>query len=90
MTGAELVNQVLQDVPEAPLLTIREMLARMGRELCTEADAWVQDGEPVVVAADTDYPQVVASRGEPLRIVSLTLHGRERVQGDGFRQSARR
>jgi len=88
MTLNELVNQVVQDVPEAPLLTIRETLARMARELCTEADAWVQRGEPVVVAANTDYPQVVASQGEPLRIVSLTLHGRERMQGDGFRQPA--
>lgn len=88
MTITELVNQVVQDVPEAPLLTIREMLSRMARELCTEADAWVQEGEPVVVAANTIYPQVVASRGEPLRIVSLALEGRERVQGDGFRQPA--
>lgn len=88
MTLNELVNQVVPDVPEAPLLIIRETLARMARELCTEADAWVQRGEPVVVAANTDYPQVVASQGEPLRIVSLTLHGRERVQGDGFQQPA--
>ncbi|WP_280568259.1 hypothetical protein [Chromohalobacter sp. 296-RDG] len=88
MTLSDLTNQVVQDIPEAPLLSIREMLARMARELCTEADAWVQSGEPVVVAANTDYPQVVASQGEPLRIVSLTLDGRERVQGDGFLQPA--
>lgn len=88
MTVSDLANQVLQDVPEAPLLTIRETLARMARELCTEADVWVQRDEPVVVAANTDYPQVAASQGEPLRIVSLTLSGRERVQGNGFRQPA--
>lgn len=84
----DLVTKVVQDVPEAPLLTIRETLARMARELCTEADAWVQSGEPVVVAANTDYPQVVASQGEPLRIITLILNGRERVQGDGFWQPA--
>lgn len=88
MTLKELVNQVVQDIPEAPLLTIRDTLARMARELCTDADAWVQRGEIVVAAANTDYPQVVASQGEPLRIISLTLDGQERVQGEGFTQPA--
>jgi hypothetical protein len=82
----QLIQQVVQDVPEAPLLTIREMLNRMARELCTEADAWVQRNQPVVVAANTSYPQIMASQGEPLRIISLVIDGRECVQGEGFRQ----
>jgi len=82
----QLIQQVVQDVPEAPLLTIREMLNRMARELCTEADAWVQRNQPVVVAANTSYPQIMASQGEPLRIISLVINGRECIQGDGFHQ----
>jgi len=81
-----LIQQVAQDVPEAPLLTIRETLHRMARELCTEADAWVQRGQPVVVAANTSYPQITASQGEPLRIISLNIGGQDRIQGEGFRQ----
>jgi len=81
-----LVQQVAQDVPEAPLLTIREMLSRVARELCTEADVWVQRDQPVVVAANTPYPQIMASQGEALRIISLTINGREYAQGEGFRQ----
>lgn len=88
MTQDDIVNQVVQDVPEAPLMTIREAVIRMARELCTEADAWVQDGEPVVVAANTDYPEVEASRGEPLRIISLTINGRECGNGEGYRQTS--
>ncbi|MES3674437.1 hypothetical protein QC589_00620 [Halomonas elongata] len=86
MTLDDLVHQVVQDVPEAPLMTIRDAITRMARELCTEADVWVQEGEPVVVAANTANPQIVASSGEPLRIVSLKIDGRECVQGQGFDQ----
>ncbi len=67
-------------------MTIRDAITRMARELCTEADVWVQEGEPVVVAANTANPQIVASSGEPLRIVSLKIDGRECVQGQGFDQ----
>jgi len=56
-------------------MTIRESLSRMAREMCTEADIWVEQG-PVVVAANTDYPQVAGMDGEPLRIRWLLLGGR--------------
>ncbi|MBW5800678.1 hypothetical protein [Halomonas elongata] len=86
MTLDDLVHQVAQDVPEAPLMTVRDTITRMARELCTEADVWVQEGEPVVVAANTDNPEIVASSGEPLRLISLQIDGRERVQGHSFYQ----
>ncbi|MDT8895639.1 hypothetical protein RSO41_13355 [Halomonas sp. I1] len=86
MTLEELVQQVLMDVPDAPMMTVRDAVRRMARELCTEADVWVQEGEPVVVAANTANPQVTASSGQPFRIVSLTLNGRECIQGQGFDQ----
>lgn len=86
MTLDDLVDDVALEVPDAPLATIRDMLRWAARELCTEADVWVVTDEPVVVAADTDYPQVMASQGEPLRIVSLMLGGCEVVQGSAFDQ----
>lgn len=86
MTQDDIVNQVVQDVPEAPLMTIREAVTRMARELCTDADVWVQSDEPVVFGANTDSPAVQAAQGEPIRIVSLSIGGRDRLQGDGFFQ----
>jgi hypothetical protein len=71
MTLDELVNQVILDVPEAPIMTIREQIKRMARELCQEADAWVVEGI-VVVAAKSGYPQVLTpENGEVLRISAL-------------------
>lgn len=84
MTLQEMVDIVVQEVPEAPLMTIRDRLRWAARELCTRADVWVQTGEPVVVAADTDQPVVVASRGEPLRIISLRIDGRDVTQSDNW------
>ena len=71
MTFDDLVNQVAIDVPDAPLMTVREQLKRMARELCQEADAWTVDGI-VVVAAKSGYPQILTPEdGETLRISRL-------------------
>lgn len=86
MTLDDLVADVALEVPDAPRASIRDMIAWAARELCTEADAWVTDEEPIIYGADTDFPMIVAPRGEPLRIVSLTLGGREVVQGSEFEQ----
>jgi len=71
MTIDDLVNQVAIDVPDAPLMTVREQIKRMARELCQEADAWVIEGI-VVVAAKSGYAQVLTpENGEVLRISAL-------------------
>lgn len=84
----ELVQEVQQEVPDAPLLTIRSMLAWAARDLCTEADVWVQRNQPAVVAANTDYPEVSASEGEPLRVLALTINGKRVHQGTAFEQTS--
>ena len=67
----DLVTQVAIDVPDAPLMTVREQLKRMARELCQEADAWSVEGI-VVVAARSGYPQMLTpENGEVLRINNL-------------------
>ncbi|GEK46553.1 hypothetical protein HPA02_08360 [Bisbaumannia pacifica] len=86
MTLDELMADVALEVPDAPRASIRDMIRWAARELCTEADAWVTEEGPVIYGADSDYPAIVAPAGEPLRIVSLTLGGREVGQGDQFEQ----
>ncbi|SDI27929.1 hypothetical protein SAMN04487867_10466 [Vreelandella titanicae] len=88
MSSDDLVQDVITIVPEAPFMTIREALQWSARKFCTEADAWVTDEQPIIYGADSDYPMIVAPQGEPLRIVSLTLNGREVTQGEGFEQSS--
>ncbi|WP_163557583.1 hypothetical protein [Halomonas sp. NO4] len=68
----ELVDNVVMEVPDAPLMTIRDMLRWAGRRLCTEADVWVERDGPIVAGADTDYPEVIVPAGaEALRIREL-------------------
>ncbi|MCE3025730.1 hypothetical protein [Salinicola sp. DM10] len=86
MNLVEMTQMVSVDVPTAPLMTVRDALAWAARAFCTDADAWVVEGQPVVVAANTDYPEVLSDEGEPLRILSLALEGGERRQGEGFSQ----
>ena len=81
----DLTRQVLQEVPEAPLMTIKDQIRRMAREFCTEADAWVETGY-VVAGATGQYPQIVSGQGQPLRVIEL-FDGEERISGGSFRQS---
>ncbi|MGK0546341.1 hypothetical protein ACSEE7_12640 [Halomonas cupida] len=85
MRTDDLIDEILMDIP-APRATIREAISRSARRLCTEADVWVQRREPVVVAANTDYPQIAAADGEPLRIRYLTIDGRKTRAGEGWDQ----
>lgn len=81
MTLDDLVNDVIHEVPEAPLMTVRQMVRWAAYTLCSQADAWVVREGPIVVAADTDYPQLVVPSGaEPLRLRAL-----ETADGDALR-----
>jgi len=84
MTLDDLINQVAVDVPDAPLMTVSDQIKRSARDLCTEADAWVQTGY-AVVGATTDYPQVIANEGEPLRVIEL-FDGDGEVPATKYRQ----
>ena len=80
----ELTDLVRLDIPDAPAATVKDQIRRMAREFCTEADAWVQEGE-VVSGARSDQPQVTASTGQPLRVIDL-FDGEKRIPSGGFYQ----
>jgi len=84
MTLDELINQVVVDVPDAPLMTISDQIKRAGRDFCTQADAWIQVGY-AVAGATTDYPRVIANQGEPLRVIEL-FDGEKEVPASKYRQ----
>ena len=86
MTLDDMLNQVILDVPEAPIMTVREQIKRMARELCQEADAWVIEGI-VVVAAKSGYAQVLTpENGEVLRISALKDTDRDLKANFDFEQ----
>jgi len=86
MTLNEIVSQVTVDVPEAPLMTVREQIKRMARELCQDSEAWAVEGL-VVVAAKSGYPQLLAPEGgEVLRILELYDGDRLMRPGQDFEQ----
>lgn len=83
----DLLQAVVQDVPEAPLMTVRDMVAWAEARLCREGNAWVVNDEPVVVAADTPYAEMEAPFGAlPVRILQITLDGRALVPGVDYQQ----
>lgn len=82
----DLVREVALEVPDAPKASIHDMLSWSARELCTEADAWVSEEQPVIYGANSDYPAIVAPAGESLRIVYLRIGDREVMQGAWFEQ----
>lgn len=87
MTLDDLANNVLLDVPDCPLMTIRQEVARSARDFCTKADAWVERGKLcVVMVSALDGKVTPPLYGEPIRLVGLTVGGRRTVQGEGWLQ----
>nr|WP_299241385.1 hypothetical protein [uncultured Halomonas sp.] len=87
MKVAELVEDVIADLPGAPLVTVRRALLDATRELCTRADVWVSDDVPVIVAAQSGYPQVISpDGGEVLRIRRVTVDGETLRPGIDYEQ----
>jgi hypothetical protein len=83
----DLVQAVVQDVPEAPLMTVRDMLAWAQGRLCREGNAWVVIDEPVVVASDTPYAEMEAPSGAvAVRLLQVMLDGRALTPGIDYHQ----
>lgn len=83
----ELVDRIAVEIPEAPLVTLREALRWSARQFCTEADAWIVSDEPVVVAANMRFPEIEAPAGaEPLRIIELLDGDRRLAPGRDYYQ----
>ncbi|WP_339934585.1 hypothetical protein [Vreelandella glaciei] len=84
-----LVQSVVQDVPEAPMMTVRDLLAWAVIELCEQGNAWVIDDEPVVVAANTPYAELEAPPGaEPIRVLDVFDGGVRLTPGGDYRQTS--
>lgn len=89
MTLEELTQSVMMDAPEAPIMTVRDMLRWAMRELAREGNAWVVSDEPVIVAADTPYAELEAPPDtEPVRILSVEMDGRPIRPGSDYRQAS--
>lgn len=84
-----LVQSVVQDAPEAPMMTVRDILAWAVVRLCDDGNAWVIEGEPVVVAADTPYAEIEAPAGaEPVRVLQIVASGAVLTPGVDYRQTS--
>lgn len=80
----DLVERVMLDVPDCPLMTIRQAIYWAARDFCSRADAWVEKDKHVVAMINPLEGQVISpSYGEPIRLVSLKISDRDTVQ-DGL------
>jgi hypothetical protein len=88
ITTAEMAETLSIELPSCPLATIRDMIRWAQRELCSEGNAWISRGEPVVAAADTDYAELEIPVGaEAIRIISLNSDGRVLRPGIDYTQT---
>lgn len=87
-TIADLVDDLMPQVPGCLAATVHDALRWAQRELCAKGSAWVVSDGPVVVGADTQFAEVdVPSGAEALRIVRLLQGGRELTPGLDYRQT---
>jgi len=87
MNLEDLVNNVILDVPDCPLMTIRQEIMRSSRKFCTDADAWVERDKVCVAMVTTKTGAITPpSYGEPIRLNSLTLDGDKVRQGRVWKQ----
>lgn len=83
----DLVDTVMLDVPDCPLMTIRQAILWAARDFCTQADAWVEKDKHVVAMINPLEGQVISpSYGEPLRLVKLKIDERDTIQGSWWHQ----
>lgn len=84
-----LVDKVILDVPDCPIMTIRDQIRWAARDLCTRADVWVERDQPVVAMISALEGEVMPTTyAEPLRLVSLKIGERVTVQGPEWTQTS--
>lgn len=87
----EIAHRVSLEVPGAPSMTVKDMILWAMADLCDQGNAWVYEGGPVVVAADTDYAELEAPEGaEPVRVLQVLSDGKPLRPGDHYRQTGPR
>jgi hypothetical protein len=89
MTSDDIVQRIRLDVPEAPGITITELLRWTMAEMCDFGNAWIHSGEPVVVAANTLYAELaVPPNTEAVRVVEVLLDSRKMEPGRDYLQTS--
>ena len=87
MSTEALVDNVVVDVPDCPLITIRLAVAWAARDFCARSDAWLERDKHVVAMTHPKQGQVIVpSYGEAMRLTRLVIDGRDTVQGPEWHQ----
>lgn len=79
-----LMQVVVQDVPEAPLLTVRDALAWAEFRLCQEGNAWIINDVPVTGEGSILAPDNVYC----VRALNVYRNGRELSPDTGYAQQS--
>ena len=89
MTLEDLTQATLIEVPEAPIMTVRDMVRWAMGVLCAEGNAWVVDDEPVVAGANTSYAELEAPVDAfPVRLLAVEVGGRALRPGIDYEQAS--
>ena len=75
MTLDELVTRVSRDVPEAPLLLVKESLQRAQRQLSEDGNVWTEHQSLAVTDGDPPFAEIIAQTAdsEPVRVMRLSV-----------------
>jgi len=88
MTVDDIIRRVSLEIPDAPRLTIKDMILWSMADLCDQGNAWVHTDGPIVVAADTDYAELEApADAEPVRVLQVLIDDRPLRPGLHYRQT---
>lgn len=87
MTLEELTQAVLIEAPEAPIMTVRDMVRWAMRELCAQGNAWVVDDAPATaVGNDREVELGAPDNALPVRVLGIESGGRALRAGDEYAQ----
>ncbi|MGE6778260.1 hypothetical protein ACQKFL_11535 [Vreelandella titanicae] len=78
------MQTVVQDVPEAPLMTVRDALRWAEFRLCQDGNAWIVDEVPVTSEGAIIAPSDVYC----VRALTVYRNGREMAPGADYEQSS--
>ena len=79
-----LFQTVVQDVPEAPLMTVRDAIRWAEFRLCQDGNAWIEHDVPVSSKGAVMAPDDVYC----VRVLSLYRDGRKMSPGSDYEQTA--
>lgn len=84
----EIANRVSIEVPDAPSMTVKDVILWAMADLCEQGNAWVHEDGPVVVAADTGHAELEApENAEPVRVMQVIVDGRPLRAGEDYWQT---